>query len=61
MDRNDYFPKKLSTDKIRKDTRCRKDTKGIKHAYNNGCFLILLLVKSKLGTFHFLTIRLLYS
>ena len=35
---------------MRKDTRYRKDTRGTKYTYYNGCFLIVLLVKSRLGT-----------
>ena len=50
----------VSTEKMRKDTRDRKDTRGTKYTYYNGCFLILLLVKSRLGTFSLLTICLLY-
>ena len=46
--------------KNREDTSERKDTRSIKHTYYNGCFLILLLVKSRLRTFQLLTIRLLY-
>ena len=46
--------------KMRKDTRYRINTRGTKYTYYNGCFLILLLVKSKLGTFQLLVIRLLY-
>ena len=41
----------MSKEKLRKDTRDRKDTRGTKYTYYNGCFLILLLVKSRLGTF----------
>ena len=36
---------------MHKDTRYCKDTRGTKYTYYNGCFLILLLVKSRLGTF----------
>ena len=50
----------VSTEKMHKDTRDRKDTRGTKYTYYNGCFLILLLVKSRLGTFPLLTICLLY-
>ena len=38
----------VSTEKMRKDTRDRKDTRGTKYTYYNDCFLILLLVKSRL-------------
>ena len=46
--------------KVRKDTRYRRDTRGTKYTYYNDYFLILLLVKSRLGTFLLLKIRLLY-
>ena len=36
--------------------RDRKDTRGTKYTYYNGCFLILLLIKSRLGTFPLLTV-----
>ena len=35
----------VSTEKMRKDTR------GTKYTYYNGCFLVLLLVKNRLRTF----------
>ena len=41
---------------MRKDMRDRKDTRGTKYTYYNGCFLILLLIKSRLGTFPLLTV-----
>ena len=50
----------VSTEKVRKDTRDRKDTRGSKYTYYCGCFLILLLVISRLGTFLLLTTCLLY-
>ena len=50
----------VSTEKMRKDTRDRKDTRGTKCTYCNGCFLILLLLKSRLWTFPLLTICLLF-
>ena len=46
--------------KMRKDTRDRKDKKDTKYTYYIGCLLILLLVKSTLGTFLLLTICLLH-
>ena len=49
----------VSKEKVRKDTRDRKETRGTKYTYYNGCFLILLLVKSRLRTFPLLTICLL--
>ena len=49
----------VSTEKLRKDTRDRKDTRGTKYTYYNTC-LILLLVKSRLGTFPLLVVCLLY-
>ena len=45
----------VSTEKVRKDIRERKDTRGTKYTYYNDCFLILLLIKSKMGTFPLLT------
>jgi len=50
----------VSTEKMRKDMRDRKDIRGTKNTYCNGYFLLLLLVKSILGTFHFLTICLIF-
>ena len=50
----------VSTEKVRKDTRDRKDTRCTKYTYYNGCFLILLLVKSRLGTVQLLTVCLFY-
>ena len=41
----------VSKEIMRKDTRDRKDMRGTKCTYYNTCFLILLLVKSRLGTF----------
>ena len=49
----------VSTEKMRKYMRDRKDTRGTKYNNYNGCFLILLLVKSRLRTFPLLTICLL--
>ena len=40
---------------MRKDMKDRKDTRGTKYAYFNGCFFILLLVKSRLGSRDFPT------
>ena len=45
---------------MRKDKRDRKDTRCTKYTDYNGCFLILLLVKIRLGAFQLLTIRSLY-
>ena len=42
-----------STEKIRKDTRYRRNTIGIKYTYFYGCFLILLQLKVDLGFSHF--------
>ena len=51
----------VSTEKkMRKDMRYRKDIRGTKHTYYNGCFFILLLIKSRLGTLQLLTTCLLY-
>ena len=50
----------VSTEKARKDMRDRKDTRGTKYTYYNGCFLILLLVKSRLGTFPLFKVCLIY-
>ena len=49
-----------STEKMRKDMRDRKDMRCTKYTYYNGYFLILILIKSILGTFPLLTICLLY-
>ena len=54
------FTHTVSTEKMRKDTRDCKDTRGTKYTYYIGCFLILLLVKYRLGTFPLLTICLFY-
>ena len=43
----------VSTEKMRKDMRYRKDTRGTKYTYYKGCFLILILIKSRQGPFHF--------
>ena len=45
----------VSTEKVRKDMRDRKDTRGTKYTYYNDSFLILVLVKSRLGIFPLLT------
>ena len=37
--------------KMRKDMRDRKDMRGTNYTYYISCFLILLLIKSRLGTF----------
>ena len=50
----------VSTEKMRKDMRDRKDMRGTKYTYYNSCFLILLLIKSRLGTFPLLTTCLLF-
>ena len=44
---------------MRKDMRDREDTRGTKYTYYISCFLILLLVKSRLQTFPILIIFLL--
>ena len=36
---------------MRKDVRYCKDMRVTKYTYYNGCFLILLLIESRLGTF----------
>ena len=46
----------VSIEKMRKDTRVRKDTRGTKYTSYIGCFLILLLIKIRLGTFPLLTV-----
>ena len=51
-----YFTHIVSTEKMRKDMRDRKDMRGTKYTYYIGCFLILFLVKGRLGTFPLLTI-----
>ena len=50
----------VSTKKMRKDMRDRKDMRGTNYTYCISCFLILLLIKSRLGTFPLLTTCLLY-
>ena len=50
----------MSIEKLRKDTRDRKETRGTKYTYSDSCFLILLLVKSKTRTFTLLKFCLLY-
>ena len=50
----------VSTEKMRKDMRDRKDNRGTKYTNCNCYFLILLLIKSILGIFPLLTIFLLY-
>ena len=49
----------VSTEKVRKGARDRKDARGTKYTYYNGCYLILFLVKSRLRNFPLLTICLL--
>ena len=50
----------VSTEKLRKDMRDRKDMRGTNYTYYISCFLILLLIKSKLRTFLLLTTCLFY-
>ena len=50
----------VSTEKVRKDMRDRKDMRGTNYTYYISCFLILVLIKSRLGTFPLLTTYLLY-
>ena len=50
----------VSIEKMRKDTRDRKDMKGTKYTYYNNCFLILLLYNRRLRTFTFKKICILY-
>ena len=50
----------VSTEKMRKDLRDHKDMRGTNYTYYISYFLILLLKKSRLGTFPFLTTCLLY-
>ena len=50
----------VSTEKIRKDIRDCKDMRGTKYTYFKSCFLILLLIKSRLWTFPLLITYLLY-
>ena len=45
---------------VQKNAKDHKDMRGTKYTYCNNCFLKLLLVKSRLGTFPLLTICLLY-
>ena len=40
----------VSTEKMGKDMRDRKDMRGTKYTNYNSCFLILLSIKSILGT-----------
>ena len=39
------------TEKRRKDISDHKDMRATNYTYYNSCFLILLLIKSRLGTF----------
>ena len=41
----------VSTEKMRKDMRYRKDMRGTNYTYYISYFLILLLIKKRLGTF----------
>ena len=41
----------VSTEKMYKDMRDRKEMRGTNYTYYISCFLILLLIKSRLGTF----------
>ena len=41
----------VSKEKIRKGMSDRKDMRGTNYTYFVSCFLILLLIKSRLGTF----------
>ena len=50
----------VSTEKMGKDMRDRKDMRGTKYTNYNSCFLILLSIKSILGTSPLFTICLLY-
>ena len=50
----------VSTEKMLKEMRDRKDMGGTNYTYNISCFLILLLTESSLGTFPLLTTCLLY-
>ena len=43
----------MSTEKMRKDIRDRKDMRGTKYNYYISCFLILLLLKVDMGLLHF--------
>ena len=49
------FTRIVSTEKMRKDMRDRKDMRGTKYIRYNICFLMLFLIKSRLGTFQLLT------
>ena len=48
----------VSTEKMRKDMRDRKDNRGTKYTYYS-CVLVFLLIKGRLGTFQLLKISLL--
>ena len=50
----------VSTENMRKDTIERKDMSSTKYTYHSSSFLILFLIKSRLGTLPLLTICLLY-
>ena len=50
----------VSTEKMRNDMRDRKDMRGTNCANYIDCFLILLLINSRLRTFPLLTTCLLY-
>ena len=41
----------VSTEKMRNDIRDRKDMRGTNCSYYISCFLILLIIKSRFGTF----------
>ena len=41
----------VSTEKVRKDMRDRKDIRGTNYTYYISCYLILFLIKSRLRTF----------
>ena len=50
----------VSTEKMRNDMSERKVMRGTNYVYSISCFLILLLIKSRLVTFPLLTTRFLY-
>ena len=41
----------VSTEKLRKDMRDRKDMRGTNYTYYISCYLILFLIKNRLGNF----------